>query len=144
MKKTFAIVLVIVLFASIATFSASAAQWKTGNFGSGYTTVKLDNPKKDGYIKIHTYNCIKGNHSGQCFGAGETYAKLKVTFRDTKGKWICDFNTTSGTKLKLGKDHSAYRIYITCRQDLGSGAKNFENKGKCTHWAIETTSNTKF
>ncbi len=143
LKKIIALALVVLSLTSFASFGASAAQWKTGNFGSGYTTVYLQNTKKNGYIKVHTYNCTRGKHSGKCFGSGETSAKLKITLRNTRGGWICAFNTTSKTKLKLGKDHSAYRVYIACRQDLGSAA-NFTNLGKCSHWGIETVSNTKF
>lgn len=143
MKRTIALVLVILTLCSTLVLSASAASWRTGNFGSGYTTVYLNNTSKNGYIKIHTYNCVKGNHTGKCFGTGETSAKLRITLRDTRGRWICQFNTTSRQKLKLGNDHSAYRVYIACRQDLGAAA-NFTNLGKCSHWAIEPVSNVRF
>ena len=46
-------------------------------------------------------------------------------------------------KLKLGNDHKAYRVYIACRQDLGSAA-NWTNMGKCTHWGVEAVSNCHF
>ena len=122
--------------------TASAATWRTGNFGNGYTTVRLSNTKKAGYIRVRTYNCVRiGNHTGKCTGAGQTNAKLRITLRKTNGNWICQFNTTSKTKLKLGNDHSAYRVYIACRQDLGS-AQNFINLGNCSHWAIECAGNT--
>ena len=144
-KRIVAMLLVVTTLFAICAVSASAATWRTGNFNrshnSGYTTVYLSNAKKNGYIKIHTYNCVKGNHTGKCAGAGETNAKLKVTFLTTSGKWITQFNTTSKTKLKLGKDHKAYKINIAVRQDLGSAA-NFTNLGKCSHWAIEAVSNT--
>ncbi len=94
-------------------------------------------------IKIHSYNCVKGHHTGKCFGTGETSAKLKITFRDTSGRWICQFNAKSKEKLKLGNDHRAYRVYIACRQDLGSAA-NWTNMGKCTHWGVEAVSNCHF
>lgn len=141
-RRLIALLLVVLTIGAIAV-TASAAEWRTGNFGNGYTTVYLNNMSKNGYIRIHTYNCVLGNHSGKCFGSGETSAKLRITFRDYKGNWICQFNTTSKTKLKLGNDHWAYRVYIACRQDLGSAA-NFTNLGKCSHWAIETVSNTSF
>ncbi len=137
--------------AAITVFMMSAvgasAAWRMGNFdrshNSGYTTVYLTNKKKSGKIKIHTYNCVKGYHTGSCLGSGETKAKLRVTYRTTGNKWICQFNTTSKSTLKLGNDHSAYKINIAVRQDLGSAA-NFTNLGKCSHWAIETKSNTHF
>lgn len=143
LKRLIALVLVILTLGSTLVLSASAASWRTGNFGNGYTTVYLNNTRQNGYIKIHTYNCVKGNHTGSCWGSGETNAKLCVTLRDTRGNWICQFDTTSRTKLKLGNDHSAYRVYIACRQDLGAAA-NFDNLGKCSHWAIEPVSNVRF
>ena len=141
-KKILAIFLVALTLCGLFSATASAATWRTGNFGNGYTTVRLSNTSKKGYIKIRTYNCIKtGFHTGKCLGSGETSAKIRVTLRNTSGGWICQFNTTSKTKLTLGKDHSAYRVYIACRQDLGTSA-NFINLGKCSHWAIECVSNT--
>lgn len=143
------LMMAIITVFTMASVSASAASWRMGNFNSkngyssGYTTVYLTNKKKAGKIKIHTYNCVKGNHSGKCVGSGETKAKLRVTYRTTGNKWICQFNTTSKTTLKLGKDHSAYKIDIAVRQDLGTSA-NWTNLGKCSHWAIETVSNTNF
>ena len=140
-KKFLAMFLVALTLCGTFSATASAATWRTGNFGNGYTTVRLSNTKKNGYIKIRTYNCVKsGVHTGKCLGAGETSAKIRVTLRTTSGGWICQFNTTSKTKLKLGNDHSAYRVYIACRQDLG--ANNFINLGNCSHWAIECVSNT--
>lgn len=147
--RVVSLVMAIITIFTMASVSASAGSWRLGNFNSGagyssgYTTVYLSNAKKNGKIKIHTYNCIYGNHTGNCLGSGETKAKLKVTYRTTGNKWICQFNTTSKTTLKLGKDHSAYKINIAVRQDLGSAA-NFTNLGKCTHWGIETISNTHF
>lgn len=144
-KRITALVLVVATLLAVTAFATSAASWRTGNFGgynSGYTTVYLSNRNKDGYVRIHTYNCVKNNHTGKCAGSGETVAKLRVTFKTTANKWICQFNTTSKSKLKLGKDHSAYKINIAVRQDLG--ANNIINLGKCSHWAIETVSNTRF
>ena len=128
------LVIVMSVLASFAV-SASAASWKTGNFDAGYvakgyTTVKLSNLKKDAYIKIFTYSNVGWKTSG----------KIHVTLRDNKGKWICEFNTTSGTKLKLGKDHSSYRVYIA-KQHLKSNAQDFLNSGKCQMWAINAVSN---
>ena len=128
------LIIVMSVFASFAV-TASAASWKTGNFDSGYvakgyTTVRLSNLKKDAYIKIFTYSNLGWKTSG----------KIHVTLRDTRGKWICEFNTTSGTKLKLGKDHSAYRVYVA-KQHLKKDADDFLNCGKCQMWAINAVSN---
>ena len=129
-----AFIIIISLFASFSV-SASAASWKTGNFDAGYTakgytTVRLSNLKKDAYIKIYTYDMIGWKTNGQ----------IHITLRDTRGRWICEFDTTSGKKLKLGKDHSAYRVYIA-KKRISSPAQDWINVGKCQMWAINTVSN---
>ena len=133
---SFAAMLIIVfsLFASFAV-TASAASWQTGRFDSGYTakgytTVRLSNTNKAGYIKIYTYDVL----------GKKTNAEIHVTLRDNKGKWICEFDTKSGTKLKLGNDHSLYRVYVA-KKKLNSTAKDWINVGKCSMWAINTVSN---
>jgi len=126
---------------SATQLNASAATWRTGRFDDGYyargyTTVYLTRNNKgklqNGKIKVYSYNSVTG---------WKTNGKLHIVLRTTGGKWICEFNTTSGSTLKLGNDHSAYRVYI-CAQDLKSDAKNFINLGNCGYWAIECKSNT--
>lgn len=128
------LIIVMTLFASLG-ITASAASWKTGNFDAGYTakgytTVRLSNTKKDAYIKIYTYDVLGHKTSGQ----------IHVTLRDNKGKWICEFDTTSGTKLRLGNDHSVYRVYVA-KKRISSTAKDWTNVGKCQMWAIKAESN---
>ena len=144
---SFAAMLIIVMsvFASFGV-TASAASWQTGNFDSGYTargytTVRLSNTKKAGYIKVYSYDKTGRKTSGD----------IHITLRDNRGRWICEFDTTSGTKLKLGNDHSLYRVYVakkqffpkknTLAQRTWADGKNFENDGKCQMWAINTTAN---
>lgn len=129
-----ALIIITTLFASFE-ITASAASWKTGNFDTGYTargytTIRLSNIKKNAYIRIYTYDMMGWKTSG----------KIHVTLRDNKGRWICEFDTTSGTKLKLGNDHSLYRVYIA-KQRISSTAKDWDNLGKCQMWAINTVSN---
>lgn len=91
-------------------YSASKTIWVRGinkvQEGSisngGYTTVRLNANRKAGYIKIHT----KG------LGTPWQISKVHVVLRDNKGNWICEFDTHSEVKLKLGNDHSEYRVYI--------------------------------
>ena len=131
---TAAVIILITLFASFGV-TASAASWKTGNFDAGYTargytTVRLSNVKKNAYIKIFTYDKLGWKTNGQ----------IHVTLRDNKGKWICEFDTSSGTKLKLGNDHSIYRVYVA-KKRISSTTRDWENVGKCQMWAINTVSN---
>lgn len=118
---------------------ASADSWRTGCFDSGYTaqgytTVHLSNPNKKAYIKIYTYDMWGNKSSGQ----------MHITFRTTSGKWLCEFDTKSGRKLKLGNDNSAYRIYIAKKSypdTIKGRGDNFINVGKCTYWGINCVSN---
>ena len=128
------LIIIISVFASFAV-TASAASWQTGRFDSGYTakgytTVRLSNTKKAGYIKIFTYDVLGKKTSGE----------MHITLRDYRGRWICEFDTKSGKKLKLGNDHSAYRVYIA-KKKISSPAKDWINVGKCQTWAINTVSN---
>lgn len=132
---SFAALLIIIMsiFVSFAV-TASAASWKTGNFDSaytvrGYTTVRLSNIKKSGFIKVFTYDVTWRRTNGE----------IHITLRDNKGRWICEFDTTSGSKLKLGNDHLVYRIYVA--KKIKSTAKDWINVGKCQMWAINTLSN---
>ena len=152
MKKFRKLVLSAMLIVSVlmTSTSAFAATWRTGDCTSSDTnykycaTVCLNNTKKAGYIRFHTYYCLKGKgHSGPCPkwpGAKETRGKVSLKFTTTSGKWLCEFNTTGGSKLKLGNDHSAYKIYHRLKKM--NAADQFINRPECTHWAIETVSNT--
>ena len=138
--KFISIVLIVMTIASTFTATASAASWKTGAFDSGYTargytTVRLSDTRKNGYIKIYTYD-MTGRSSG---------GKMHITLRTTSGKWICEFDASSGAKLKLGNDHSAYRVYIAVKSYSNSvkgQGDDFTNRGKCVYWAINCVSNS--
>ncbi len=145
--RIIALAMVVMTLLSVMAVDAMAASWVTGNFpGNAY--VRLDKSNKEGKIKIHTYNCTKGNHSGKCFGSGETNGKIKVTIYTTNGRYISSKNVQAKATVKLPKGNDAYRVNIVCRQDLGSSiwgqGDNTINLGKCVHWAVETVSNVHF
>lgn len=116
--------------------------WRTGLFDSGYTakgytTIKLDNTTETSYIYIYTYD-INGK---------KTKGKMHITLRDSNGKWLWEGDVTGGSRLKLGKNHSEYRVYIAKKsypsgKNMISSAKNsgddFANIGKCHSWAINS------
>ena len=143
-QKLLALLLTIISVLTVFTatgISADAASWRTGRFdlgytAKGYTTVYLSKNNKgklqNGKIKVYSYNSVTGR---------KTNGKIHILLRTTGGRWICEFNTTSGSTLKLGNDHAAYRVYISA-QDLHCQAKNFLNDGACGFWAIECKSNT--
>ena len=142
LTKLLAVLLVITCTISAFSINASAAKWRTGNIpanykNSGYTTVRLDSTKKDAKIKIHAYHTFIRGGKGY-----EGNSRLYVTMRDTSGRWIwgSEINTGgNGKTLKLGRDHSAYRIYI--REVKLPGIKYFENYWYPDYWAIECTKN---
>lgn len=142
LKKTIALMLAVITVMTALATTASAA-WMTGNFPTT-KSVYLYDTRSTGKIRIHTYSCVLGNHSGSCFGAGETRGKLKVTVRTLGGSYITAKNIRCPYTLTLPKGNSGYRVSLTVRQDLGSSWANFDNIGSCTHWAIETKSNTHF
>lgn len=156
LKKSISIVLtivsMIVIVLSVGCISAQAAtEVKTGCFGSGNNyvgTVYLEKDKKgnllDGKIKICSFaKKAFSNTKGTL-----NKAKLHVTLRDTNGKWICEFDTTSTSTLKLGNDHKAYKVYVRPVQTNGSGivstAKDWNNSGACYYWSVDAVKNCHF
>lgn len=122
---------------SVKITVSNGNKWRTGKFDTGYvakgyTTVHLNKSAGDGYIRIYTYDNLGFKTSGE----------IHVTLRDWSGKWICEFDTKSGARLKLGDDHSQYRVYIAKKKysnDISGQSRNWNNIGKCVSWAVECT-----
>lgn len=142
LARVAAMVLVALVMTSYLAWSVSAGAWRTGCFDSGnvargYTTVTLTNKKQNGYIRIYTYN----------MNGTKTSGKMHIILRTTSGKWICEFNASSGDKLKLGNNYSAYRVYIaraTYPYTAIGNSNDFINTGKCVYWGIDCTTNCYF
>ncbi len=98
-----------------------------------YITVKLNAGRTTGKIKIYTFDVT----------GWKTSAKIHVTLRDGNGNWIWEGDTTSGSTLKLGNDHSIYRIYVRPASYpntvIGNG-DSFINEGKCHTWKVNCSS----
>ena len=131
--------LVLLTLCTIFTTTAFGAEWRTGRFDNGhtakgFTVVRLNDLRKNGYIRICTYDQC-GYKSG---------GKIHVTLRNAAGRWICEFDTTSGAKLKLGNNYNTYRVYIARKTYpntvIGNG-DDFINSGKCVFWSIQAVSN---
>lgn len=143
-RKLLSVFLAVLMSLSVfsAAFSAQAATWRTGcvpsgNRNSGYTTVYLSNKKKDAKIKIHSYTYLLPANKDK---AKEKSTSFHVTMRTTGGKWIWegDIKTGSGGKImKLGRDHSAYKICLR-QNDIPFGSYTL-NYAK--YWGIQCTSN---
>ena len=116
---------------------SNGTYWKTGYFDAGYTakgytTVHLNSGANNGKIRVYAYDKL----------GMKTNAAIHITLRDYNGKWICEFDTTSGTELNLGNDHSMYRVYVAKKQYPDTYQGNcdaFINDGKCVTWAINCT-----
>lgn len=127
------------IMSSLTIFASAKEYWVTGRFDSGYTakgytTVNLENTRKNGYIKVYSYDSFGNKTSGQ----------MHITLRTSSGKWLCEFDTKSGSKLKLGNNNSAYRVYIAKKKypnTIKGNADDFLNVGRCNFWAINCSSN---
>ena len=143
LKKSFtkriAVVLSVILLLVTSACPVFADSWRTGNVvrgrDSGYTTIWLNNTGKDAKIKIHSYTTFLSNEGK------EASTTFHITMRDINGNWVWegDIETgSSGKTLKLGCDHSAYKICI--RQN----ELNVHQWGWLTYadyWGIECVSN---
>ena len=144
-KTIIAIVLMVVLTLSFSIV-AFAATWRTGNVpgggrNTGAITVTLSNKKKNAYIKMHAY-AYKNRFSAITDKAvKERNCTLSVTMRDKNNKWIWEnsINTGfSGKKMKLGKDHALYKIYLRHPQNVHC----WDVGHYCPiYWGVECVSN---
>ena len=103
----------------------------------GYTTIRLNKNRDAGYFKIKTWwnTGVVGN-----VDLG-TDSKIHVLLRDNKGKYICEFDATTNEKLKLGNDHSEYRVYISLPAYPDNPVGNTESfLREFNKWQIECTS----
>lgn len=122
-----------------SAFTAEAAnKWKTGCFARGaYTSgtmVVLKNTKKDAKVKLHTY---KKNWKGV---GVDCKCTVDIIMKDGNGRivWQGTKNVgKSGLTLKLGKDHSMYRLYFKVH---GLTSPKYVNN-VADYWGIEYTSN---
>jgi len=146
-KSVLSLLLVLTLAFStqLCTFANS---WRTGNVpnnnvNTGAITVTLSNKNKDAYIKVHAY-ADKNRFSWLTDKAvKERNCTFTVTMRDKNGKWVWEgkINTGSGgKKMKLGKDHSVYKLYL--RHTQYHAGEHFDLGHYCPrYWGIECVSN---
>lgn len=121
---------------SISSVSVSAAT--KGRTGSNtYCTVKISKNlinkkgKQNATVKIKTYDAA---------GLWNTGKKVKITLRDGNGRYICSWIGKGGDTLKLGDDHSVYRIYVSYYHNGSSGVistgNDWTNTGGSYQWKI--------
>lgn len=132
------------IFSLLCPSYAMAAEWRTGDMNQGYAQVYLTNMNKAGYVRVHFYTCLYGatGHKGSCKASKELTVgvKVPVTYRDTRGKYITTYKAKGGEKLKLGNDHSGYRLSFSSAATGLSDGNNF----LLAHWGVECAGNTHF
>lgn len=145
-KNSIVTLLVVTIVMSIMsmTFSVQAAtQVRTGRFGSGNNyvgTVVLLKDKKGNLQDARIKVCSFGKKALSNEKGTLNKAKLHITLRDTNGRWICEFDTTSTSTLKLGKDHNAYKVYIR-PATIKNTAEDWKNAGACYYWSVDAVKN---
>lgn len=149
MKRVVSLLLALVLTVSAMPFFAAEVSAATSGRrdSSTYCYVKISNSliNKRGTqyatVKLNTYD-----------GTGwyNTKAYVRVTLTDGNGRYICSFVARGGDKLKLGDDHSSYRIYVSAYEEPVTGGiisrtikggNNFSNLGKSVSWKVTSPKN---
>ena len=113
------------------------AKSRSVNFSNNnsYVTVSLNTNCGAGYVQIYTYD----------LAGYRTNARIHITLRDWQGNWIWEGDANSGCKLRLGNDHSSYRVYVrpaSYSDGIIDQGNSFINSGKCHTWKLTCTSNT--
>lgn len=142
-KKILASLLILIMTFTSQVFAATSASFNSNSYCSVEISQKLMESKryKTATVKITTYGGL---------GNRKTSGKINVTLTDGKGKHIGTYKKKSGDTIKLGNDHSSYRIYITPYNEPVTGgifsrsvksANNFDNLGKCVSWKVTNNKN---
>ncbi len=144
-KRLLSLTLVLIMVLSLGV-NAFAATTNRFNASNSYCTVKISQSllRKPGYqtatVKLKTLDQL-GWSSG---------AKVVVTLKDDRGNTIWSGVKKATCTLKLGDDHSVYRIYVRPYYEPVTGGwikqsiirgNNFTNAGKCVKWVISNPKN---
>jgi len=144
MKKSVSIIMLIVTLMTtmVTLFAVPASAATSGEVNSSsYCTVQISNKllskrgKQYAKVKINTSDLAGWKNS----------AKIRVTLRDQYGNYITSFVTKGGTTIKLGDDHSVYRIYVEKYNEpvknsfwsrVFTGGSNWLNSGAAVNWKV--------
>ena len=128
--------LTVLSFSVVPAMAATSSQFGSGNYCEVTISRNLLNKRGKQYakVKLNTYN--SDNATGR-----NTSGQVTVTMRDQYGNYIWSGVKKGGDTLKLGDDHSVYRIYVAPYDKPTSGwfgwkaaGDNFINRGKCVSW----------
>ena len=143
-KRLLSAVLVLLMLCSMipATSLTACAATSAKTDSSAYCTVRINqsliNKRGTQYatVKIKTYDMAGWYNTG---------AKVRITLTDGNGNYICSWIGKGGNTLKLGDDHSVYRIYVDYYDNPGnnfiSQGNNFQNLGASYKWSISNAKN---
>ena len=146
MKKLLSVLLILSLMSSMFfvenVFASTSASFSSNNYCTATISQNLMQSKKykTATVKITAYDL-----SGK-----KTNGKISIKLTDGNGNYIGTYKKKSGDTIKLGNDHSSYRIYISAynepvtggiiSQSIKSG-NNFINLGKCVTWKVSNNKN---
>jgi len=144
MKKLVSFTMVITIILSLFTVTASAAtDWLKLENSSDYYLVTLDQSVYGSYqTKYSTVKLESRNSPSRVVSK----AKVHVKITDKNGKWLSEFDTTTGSKLKFYNDHKWYRVYVTYSSsaswnDLGNDEWRLSSTSKCSISSVKASSN---
>ncbi len=104
-KKTLSILLICILSFTSQVFAATSAKFDGNKYCTATISQKLMKNKryKKASVKVTAYNSRGRKVSG----------KINITLTDGNGNHIGTYTKNSGDTIKLGNDHSGYRIYVS-------------------------------
>lgn len=141
---TFIMVITLSVSFALPANAATQAKFNSGKYCEVRISQSLINKKGKQYasVKLKTHSQFPSSwNSG---------GKVTVTMRDQYGRYIWSGQVKGGTTLKLGDDHSVYRIYVNVYNEPVHGsiwkrtianANNFDNLGKCVSWSFSNSKN---
>ena len=141
-SSVLALVLILSTVFSVNVFAATSSSFRSNNYCMVTISQNLmqSSKYKTATVKITTYDMSGRKSSG----------KVNVTLTDGRGRYIGTYKKKSGDTIKLGNDHSSYRIYISEYNENVTGGilartiksgNNFINSGKCVTWKVTNNKN---
>lgn len=145
--KTLVLTILVLIISSsfvLPVSAATRAEFDSGKYCEVKISQSLINKKGKQYAKVKLKTHASFPSSWNSGG------KVTVTMRDQYGRYIWSGQVKGGTTLKLGDDHSVYRIYVSVYKEPVTGswwkrsiasANNFDNLGKCVSWSFSNNKN---
>lgn len=119
---------------STSAFAATNGTVYAGKYGKS-CNITLNSRNKDAYVTFRYTN----NYSG-VYGYPKKQAKIHMY--DNNGRYITSWTATNGDRLRLGKDHKGYKLYVTAytgtyagirfKSNTAVGTFRFVNASNCT------------